>query len=513
MQRALTILPQRPSNVSLKLEMSLLKSMLDNLYKAISTDISIFENNAKTIQNFSKNRNITNLDLRMLKILMNFDAYTLQTRMSEPNFYDLESILLRFRNMKRIIENMLDCVTQEGVEEKIVVFTNEPECVQQFQSIFSESLFARPYFRKICSILYRSVLDGKTNKPLDLFVRHMYETIKLFLFGISLPSSYAEDYPLHSAIFNSDTELVRKICEGTQTNCFYAHTEEADPAGISPLLLAIKLQREQIVNILLENGADPRHRVIPKHRFPMEEAVNTKNKAILRALVLGGYQLRLNRWVKTMKGVLDFLETIPDFSFDLQWECDSGYIPFVSRIAPSDTHKIYKKGSSLRMDSTIAGIKKLKVTRGNISFFLLGKEHPGYEGKLLMVNHGKNTVTDLMTEVDLKRLGKQVDYMAKRESLPNEVKPHGIQFEPAKTWRGESVIEKIGEYRTVKYNAKGTVSMLYTKKANDEIGKFDTYEKYFEDCFPTRFWAPTAADGMSFFSKFWLIAIFSIIHP
>lgn len=396
--------------------------------------------------------------------------------------------------MKNVLENMSACLEKHKLA-KPIEFVNEPDCVQAFQAIFPEILFSQPYFRKVCSDIYRIVVDNKLKEPSELYLRRFYESIKLFLFGIILPSDYADDYPIHSAIYKSDVEQVRKMCEGTQTNCFFVHIEQGDPMGISPLLLAIKLGNQDIVSILTAHGADPRHKVVPKSKYPMEEAMYTKNKEIIKAMLMSTYQLRLNKWEKTKESVLNFLEKVPDFSFELQWECDSNFIPFVSKLAPSDTNKIYKKGTSLRMDATIAGINKLKVTRGNISLFLLGKEHPGYEGKILLVNHGKKTITDLMTEIDLKHLEKQVDLIAKQSSLPSEVKPEDIQFEPAKSWRGEPITEKIQNYQTVKYNAKGTLSLLYTKKVNDEIDKFGSYEAYFESTFPMRYWAPTSFDS------------------
>jgi len=36
----------------------------------------------------------------------------------------------------------------------------------------------------------------------------IYDKIRLFLYGISIPSSYPEDYPLHRAVFQKDFSLL-----------------------------------------------------------------------------------------------------------------------------------------------------------------------------------------------------------------------------------------------------------------------------------------------------------------
>lgn len=51
------------------------------------------------------------------------------------------------------------------------------------------------------------------------------------------------------------------------------------------------------------------------------------------------------------------LEKLPNFSIDLHFECSSNFIPFVSNFAPSDTYKIHKQGSDLRLDMTLIGFK------------------------------------------------------------------------------------------------------------------------------------------------------------
>jgi hypothetical protein len=50
---------------------------------------------------------------------------------------------------------------------------------------------------------------------------------------------------------------------------------------------------------------------------------------------------------------------MPDFYLEIKWDFESSIIPLVSKIAPSDTFKIYKKNKSIRLDTSIVGLTKV----------------------------------------------------------------------------------------------------------------------------------------------------------
>ena len=51
-------------------------------------------------------------------------------------------------------------------------------------------------------------------------------------------------------------------------------------------------------------------------------------------------------------------------------------VPLVSRILPSDVCKISKKGSCIRMDTTLVDFNDMKWERGDITFIFNGEKKP-----------------------------------------------------------------------------------------------------------------------------------------
>lgn len=108
----------------------------------------------------------------------------------------------------------------------------------------------------------------------------------------------------------------------------------------SPLTLAVKLQNIDAVRILTDAFCSSKLNSIQHLPSAFELACAIKNRQILEiimssALKLKQYFLELHKDV-----ILKTLESLPDFSVDLHFECTSNFIPFLSNLAPSDTYKI-----------------------------------------------------------------------------------------------------------------------------------------------------------------------------
>lgn len=63
-------------------------------------------------------------------------------------------------------------------------------------------------------------------------------------------------------------------------------------------------------------------------------------------------------------------------------------VPLVSRILPSDVCKIYKRGSNIRLDTTLVDFSDMRWERGDISFIFRGDVDPT-ESLTVMDNVGQ----------------------------------------------------------------------------------------------------------------------------
>ena len=423
-----------------------------------------------------------------IRNILSFECFLLHIKKENPSFYKVENIIERFQNMINVLEETNKILLNVNLAKSLVFF-DETECQRCLMKNFPPAHFEDEVFRKICSELWRYMRSQNFAEPDDTNIQVPFDNLKLFLYGVSFPTPYSEDYPLHQAVYKSDLAMIRRICAREKSPVLYSHVEQSDPVGVTPLMLAVILGNKDAALVLTNHGANPKHRSYPYARNPLEEAISRKNRAMMKILLSASACIKQTQWEMNKVDLIEFLSKVPDFSFEMNWECDSKILPFVKKVTPSDTYKVFKRGSSLRIDLSLLGWSKLKSIRGNASIIFNGAGQE--EGKLLMVDHNKKICVDMLAEMSSLALENKVDELLKHDQMKSEVKAENVVFKPATSWRGDIVKSQVNGYNCTKCVAKGTFSLLFTKRnilMDVDAKDFLNFDQYFERIIKEPLW-------------------------
>ncbi|BES97735.1 Ankyrin repeat domain-containing protein [Nesidiocoris tenuis] len=183
-----------------------------------------------------------------------------------------------------------------------------------------------------------------------------------------LSETIRNTYPIHLLVwFNKFDELRDKLAAGVQPG----DLEKKDCRGRTPLMLAVTLGQLELSNLLMEYGALVNTENNESWTV-VQEAVSTGDVELLRAVVECRDYQRYSSRVGGVPELLQKLKEAPDFYVEMKWEFTS-WVPLVSRMCPSDTYKVYKQGSNVRIDTTLLGFDQNNWHRGNTSFIFQGQ--------------------------------------------------------------------------------------------------------------------------------------------
>ncbi|EYC40941.1 hypothetical protein Y032_0588g352 [Ancylostoma ceylanicum] len=192
------------------------------------------------------------------------------------------------------------------------------------------------------------------------------------------------EYPLHRLVYLDDVEELKKILSDDQPEL-----EKLDCRGRTPLMLAVTMGHKECAYELLKRGADADAQ--NKGMWSVShEAISYGDPEMVKTVIMHRDHQRSVRGAHSMKDSLKTLESSPDFYCEMSWEFAS-WVPFISRMCPSDTYKIYKQGSKVRIDTTLVGFEASTWKRGNQTYIFRLDENESPQ--FIIIDHESKTAT------------------------------------------------------------------------------------------------------------------------
>ncbi|KAK4765102.1 hypothetical protein SAY86_026192 [Trapa natans] len=239
------------------------------------------------------------------------------------------------------------------------------------------------------------------------------------------------------------------------------------PFHETPLHLAVRLNDPTAVRILAEAGAD-----VSLHNSagwnPLQEAMCRRYTEIARILVRHHHGAAWKKWRRRLPRLIAVLRRMRDFYMEISFHFESSVIPFLSKIAPSDTYKIWKRDGNLRADTSLAGFDGMKIKRADQSFLFLGEGDQSKDvpvGSLLVLNRDSRTVYNVFENAG----APMSESEAARYCLERSFHRPGMDVTKAElvgrtNWRRHDKTEHIGEWKARVYDVHNVVFSMKSRE-------------------------------------------------
>lgn len=273
---------------------------------------------------------------------------------------------------------------------------------------------------------------------------------------------------MHYLVWNNGYDELEKLLAVKQHD-----VESLDPRGRTPLHLAITLGHLESVRVLLNHGANA-NKENQNFWTAVQEAISTGDPEIVQMCLQHRDYQRFTQRSHGVPGLLQRLIESPDFYVEMKWEFTS-WVPLVSRVCPSDTYKVWKCGSNVRIDTTLLGFDNMNWQRGSRSYVFKGQ--PDVATVMEIDHDARQVFTEIIrvlpTPPDISLLRPSEEAVAARITSPivtTYIDTEKIAFERSKSglwgWRSDKT-EAINGYTCKVFSASNV--HLITKTRTEHL--------------------------------------------
>ncbi|KAG6512373.1 ankyrin repeat domain-containing protein 13C-A-like [Zingiber officinale] len=270
---------------------------------------------------------------------------------------------------------------------------------------------------------------------------------------------------------SSITTEAASLAEEAKADAISAFIDRRDvPNRETPLHLAVRLGDAAAVELLMVSGADWSLQN-EQGWSALQEAICASQDNLAR-IIVGHYQaLAWAKWCRRLPRLLATMRRMRDFYMEITFHFDSSVIPFISRIAPSDTYKIWKRGSNLRADTTLAGFDGFKIQRSDQTILFLGdgtEDGKLPPGSLCIISHKDKEVMNALEGAGAPSTEAEIHQEVSAMSQTNIFRP-GIDVTqavllPQLTWRRQERSETVGPWKAKVYDMHHVVVSMKSRR-------------------------------------------------
>ncbi|XP_058461154.1 ankyrin repeat domain-containing protein 13B isoform X2 [Malaya genurostris] len=271
-----------------------------------------------------------------------------------------------------------------------------------------------------------------------------------------------EKYPIHWFVWNNEFNELQHAIDANEHDL-----DLLDPRGRTPLMLAVKLCHLECVKALLAARCDANFEC--DGWSVVQEAVCSGDVNILTAILEVRDLQRHMKRVSHVPQLLQHLQDTPDFYVEMKWEFTS-WVPLMSRVCPSDTYKVFKRGSNVRIDTTLLGFDNNSWQRGNRSYIFKGQAETAtmieidHDTGEVSVEHMRNIEAESIVGIPPSK--ESVSLRMQAPVICNHIDMDKISFERNKSgfwgWRSEKS-ESINGYECKVYGASNVEFITRTR--------------------------------------------------
>lgn len=235
----------------------------------------------------------------------------------------------------------------------------------------------------------------------------------------------------------------------------------------TPLHLAVRLNDVFAVRTLAVAGADISLQNAAGWN-PLHEALLRRCSEIVITLLQHHHMSSWSKWRRRLPRLVAALRRMRDFYMEISFHFESSIVPFIGKVAPSDTYKIWKRDGNLRADTSLAGYDGLKIQRANQSFLFIGDGDQSLDipsGSLLVLNHDEKKIFDAfenggtpLSDADIASFCNQTSVYRPGMDVTK------AELVSRTNWRRQEKTENVGEWKARVYEVHNVIFSFRSRK-------------------------------------------------